>query len=96
MEMQTVLIIFIAVFSLAIGFFLGLFLISVDAPFLKKLFQKDTTDEADETADTDKSEPAVIIEEKAPSVIKPSQYSEQVLIVWREEGKAPVYEVDGI
>jgi len=93
MEMQTVLIIFIAVFSLAIGFFLGLFLISVDAPFLKKLFQKDTTDE---TADTDKSEPAVIIEEKGPSVIKPSQYSEQVLIVWREEGKAPVYEVDGI
>ena len=92
MEMQTVLIIFIAIFSLAIGFFLGLFLISVDAPFLKKLFQKD---EKDETADNGKSEPAARIEEKEPSDSKPSHESELVLKVWREGGKAPVYEVNG-
>ena len=48
MEFQTALMVFIAVFALAIGFFLGLFLISLDAPFLKKLFQKEASTESPE------------------------------------------------
>jgi len=92
MEMQTVLLIFIAIFSLAIGFFLGLFLISVDAPFLKKLFQKDASDE---TAEKSESEPAAAVEKTEPLIKKPSQNAELMLKVWKEEGKAPVYEVAG-
>ena len=39
--MQIALLVFIVVFALAIGFFLGLFLLSLDSPLLKNLFQKD-------------------------------------------------------
>ncbi len=92
MEIQTALLIFIVIFTLAIGFFLGLFLISVDAPFLKKLFQKEDTDESPESAD---AESVSTIEMVEPQISKPSPNSELVLKVWKEEGKAPVYEVDG-
>lgn len=92
MDMQTVLLIFIAIFSLAIGFFLGLFLISVDAPFLKKLSQKEEPEETDENGEPQLTPTA---EEKGAIVNKPSPNSELMLKVWKEEGKAPVYEVDG-
>jgi hypothetical protein len=95
MEMQTALLIFIVIFALAIGFFLGLFLVSLDAPFLRKLFQKNGKEEADESpvsteAETPTSEQPVI-----PEIKKPSPGSELLLQVWKEAGKAPVYEADG-
>ncbi len=92
MDLQTALVIFIAIFALAIGFFLGLFLISLEAPFLKKLFQKDGSEKAIEDAE---SEPAAAGEAAPPVVKKPTPDSQIVLKVWKEEGKAPVYEVDG-
>lgn len=92
MEIQTALMIFIAVFALAIGFFLGLFLISLNAPFLKKLFPKDESEEPSVPAE---SEPTAPGEEAQPTITKPTPNSEMVLRVWQEEGKAPVYEVDG-
>ena len=42
--MQTALLVFIVIFALAIGFFLGLFLLSLNSPLLNKLFQKDEPD----------------------------------------------------
>lgn len=92
MDLQTALMIFIAIFALAIGFFLGLFLISLDAPFLKKLFPKEESEESTESAET---EPATPIEEEIPSIEKPTPDSELILRVWKEEGKPPVYEIDG-
>lgn len=92
MEMQTALLIFIVVFALAIGFFLGLFLISLDAPFLKKLFPKEEPDQSASQAD---GEPAAPAGKGLPEVKKPSPDSKLVLKVWKEEGKAPVYEASG-
>ena len=92
MDMQTALMIFIAVFALAIGFFLGLFLISLNAPFLKKLFPRE---ESEESTDHIESKPIASDEEAQPTIKKPAPNSEMVLRVWQEEGKAPVYEVDG-
>ena len=92
MEMQTAILIFIVIFALAIGFFLGLFLISLDAPFLKRLFQQEEDEESPGHAETEAASPG---EEGAIEVGKPSLESELVLKVWREEGKPPVYEVDG-
>lgn len=92
MEMQTALLIFIVVFALAIGFFLGLFLVSLDAPFLKKLFQKEESDESPDRAETDTASPA---EAGKLQIKKPTQNSQLVLKVWKEEGKSPVYEVGG-
>lgn len=91
MEMQTALLIFIVVFTLAIGFFLGLFMISLDAPFLKKLFQK----EEGETAAPVESEPSTPGTGGKPEIHKPSPDSELLLKVWKKEGAAPVYEVSG-
>ena len=92
MDLQTALMIFIAIFALAIGFFLGLFLISLDAPFLKKLFPKE---ESEETAEAVESDPIAPTVEAIPEIKKPSPESELVLRVWKEEGKPPVYDVDG-
>ena len=92
MEFQNALLIFIVLFALAIGFFLGLFLISLDAPFLRKLFQKDVPDETPEQV---KNELADSPDEHQPEIKKPSPDSQLVLKVWREEGQAPVYEFDG-
>jgi hypothetical protein len=92
MDLQIALMIFIAVFALAIGFFLGLFLISLDAPFLKKLFPKEESEESTESVD---KEPTTSTEEVIPAIPKPTPDSELMLRVWKEEGKPPVYEIDG-
>jgi hypothetical protein len=92
MEMPTALLIFIVVSAIAIGFFLGLFLISLDAPFLKKLFQKE---EPDESTDRGESEPAAPVEDGQPEIKKPTPNSQIILTVWKEEGNPPIYEVDG-
>ncbi len=92
MDLQTALVIFIAIFALAIGFFLGLFLVSLEAPFLKKLFQKDGSEKALEGS---ASEPSAAGEGAPPIVKKPTPDSQILLKVWKEEGEAPVYEVDG-
>jgi hypothetical protein len=92
--MQTALLIFIVVFALAIGFFLGLFLLSLDVPFLKKLFQKEDAD------DTNPASSAAIGDgtsfDPAQEVKKPSPDSQLLLKVWKAEGKPPVYEFGGV
>lgn len=91
--MQTALLAFIVVFALAIGFFLGLFLLSLDVPFLKKLFQKDDSDElgSDLPAAASGTSP-----QPNPEIKKPSPDSQLLLKVWKSEGKAPVYEFKGV
>ena len=92
--MQTALLIFMVVFALAIGFFLGLFLLSLDVPFLKKLFQKEDGDDLSQdssAASTPGVSPDTIQEEK-----RPSPDSQLVLKVWKTEGKPPVYEFGGV
>lgn len=92
--MQTALLIFIVVFALAIGFFLGLFLLSLNVPFLKKLFQKDDADDAGPAS------PAAIGDGMSPDpaqeIKKPSPDSKLLLKVWKPEGKPPVYEFGGV
>jgi hypothetical protein len=92
MEMQTALLIFIVVFALAIGFFLGLFLVSLEAPFLKRLFQKEGGDEPAGLAETGPVAPG---NEGEPEIKKPTPNSQLLLKVWKEEGSAPVYEIGG-
>ena len=92
MDLQIALMIFIAIFALAIGFFLGLFLISLDAPFLKKLFPKD---ESEKPADVDDSQKTTSETQIQPEIKKPSPDSQLILKVWKDGEKAPVYEVDG-
>ena len=93
--MQTVLLIFIAIFSLAIGFFLGMFLLSLDTPLTKGLTKKDSTsgEEISPSGGVDSSTP-----EKTQAVTqlrKPSPNSRLLLQIWKEEGKPPVYDLDG-
>ncbi|HDN05112.1 MAG TPA: hypothetical protein ENF27_04165 [Chloroflexi bacterium] len=83
--MQIALLVFIVVFALAIGFFLGLFLLSMNSPLLNKLFQKDET-----TPEENLSVPGV-----AAQIKKPSPNSRLVMQVWKEEGKPPVYDLNG-
>ena len=85
--MQIALLIFIMVFTLAIGFFLGLFLLSTDTPLARKLGRKDQTAETPES-DITESEPT-------QDIPKPSPESKLILKVWKEEGKPPVYDLDG-
>ena len=92
MEMQTALLIFIVIFALAIGFFLGLFLVSLNAPFLKRLFQKEEVDEPTDLAETVPATPGNGVE---PEIKKPTPNSQLLLKVWKEEGAAPVYEIKG-
>ena len=95
MEMQTAILIFIVIFALAIGFFLGLFLVSLDAPFLRKLFQKNGKEEVDGSTESVEAVSTVPEQQERPEVKKPTPGSELVLQVWKEAGKAPVYETDG-
>jgi len=92
--MQTALLVFIVVFALAIGFFLGLFLLSLNSPLLNKLFQKDGT-----TSEENLSAPAKIAANGTAvpdaQIKKPSPNSRLVLQVWKEEGKPPVYDLNG-
>ncbi|MCK5794568.1 MAG: hypothetical protein KAH12_07670 [Anaerolineales bacterium] len=92
--MQIALLVFIVVFALAIGFFLGLFLLSMDSPLLNKLFQKDET-----TPEENLSEPGVAAPAgtavSAAQIKKPSPNSRLVMQVWKEEGKPPVYDLNG-
>ena len=85
--MQTVLLIFIVLFALAIGFFLGLFLLSLDTPLTRTLTKKEepSPDQVDQ-------DPAG---QSLPGVRKPSPDSQLILQVWREEGKSPVFDLDG-
>ena len=84
--MQTALLVFIVVFALAIGFFLGLFLLSMNSPLLNKLFQKDEAESEEILAGTIES---------APQIKKPSPNSRLLMQVWKEEGKPPVYDING-
>lgn len=92
--MQTALLIFIVIFALAIGFFLGLFLLSINSPVLNKLFQKD-----DSGSDSDQpgSGEATLTgsDASAPQLKKPSPNSRLIMQVWKEEGKPPVYDLNG-
>jgi len=92
--MQIALLIFIVVFALAIGFFLGLFMLSMNSPLLNKLFQKDET-----TPEENLSVPGVAAPAgtavSAAQIKKPSPNSQLVMQVWKEEGKPPVYDLDG-
>jgi hypothetical protein len=92
--MQTALLVFIMIFALAIGFFLGLFLISLDAPFLKKLFQKEETE--DTSPDYKPAHPSNSDVEVSPALKKPSPGSRLMLQVWKEEGQPPIYEFNGV
>jgi hypothetical protein len=92
--MQTVLLIFIAIFSLAIGFFLGMFLLSLDTPLTRGLSKKDAASDeesppsGEESAETEKTA-------QLTQVRKPSPNSRLLLQIWKEEGKSPVYDLDG-
>lgn len=90
--MQIALLVFIVIFALAIGFFLGLFLLSMNSPLLSKLFQKDET-ESDESLP--ESGLKTTSEPLAPQIKKPTPNSRLVLQVWKEEGKPPVYDLNG-
>ena len=92
--MQTILLIFIAIFSLAIGFFLGMFLLSLDTPITKIFSKKDDSpgEEALPSADQD---PSMGIPTPADTAQKPSPDSRLLLRIWKEEGKPPVYDLDG-
>jgi len=85
--MPTVLLIFIVLFALAIGFFLGLFLLSLDTPLTRSLTKKE--DPSPDMVDQDAPD------QGTPVIHKPSPESKLILQVWREEGKSPVYDLDG-
>lgn len=86
--MQTALLIFIVLFALAIGFFLGIFIISLDTPLSKSLIKKEN-----KTAEDDL--PPESSDTVPPDMGKPSPDSRLILQIWKEEGKPPVYEQDG-
>jgi hypothetical protein len=90
--MQTILLVFIVIFALAIGFFLGMFLLSMDTPLTKRLTKKDQSPGIDQPAGG-KGSPE--IPEKGEKIRKPSPNSRLILQVWKEEGKPPVYDLDG-
>ena len=92
--MQTALLVFIVIFALAIGFFLGLFLLSMNSPVLNKLFQKDDTESEEMLPGSGEKTLAGTIE-SAPQIKKPSPNSRLVMQVWKEEGKPPVYDLNG-
>ena len=94
--MQTVLLIFIAIFTLGLGFFLGIFLLSLDTPLTKKLTKKDSSGEPNQPgAEPSLSEPAPELSTPLEEIRKPSPTSRLLLRIWKDEGKPPVYELDG-
>ena len=90
--MQTALLIFIVIFATAIGFFLGLFLLSLDSPLLKKLFQKEEPAHDGALPETDEISNSG---EGQPQVKKPSPDAKLILRVWKDADKPPVYDIDG-
>ena len=92
--MQTVLLIFIAIFSLAIGFFLGMFLLSLDTP-ITKIFSKKVDSPGEEALPATDLDPSTDIKTPTDTVQKPSPDSHLLLRIWKEEGKPPVYDLDG-
>ncbi len=92
--MQIALLIFIVIFALAIGFFLGLFLLSMNSPLLNKLFQKDGTESDDNLTGSNDAALAGVTG-SAPQIKKPSPNSQLLMQVWKEEGKPPVYDLNG-
>jgi hypothetical protein len=97
--MQTALLLFIVVISLAIGFFLGLLLLSMNSPLAKKITRTQT--ETDPSAqDAEKTEPPPTPEPPPPASAldthKPTPNSKLVLTVWQEEGQPPIYEREGV
>jgi hypothetical protein len=92
--MQIALLIFIVIFALAIGFFLGLFLLSMNSPLLNKLFQKDETESEDILPGSNETGLAGVIG-STPQIKKPSPNSQLLMRVWKEEGKPPVYDLNG-
>jgi len=81
------MLIFIVLFALAIGFFLGLFLLSLDTPLSRSLTKKE-----EPSPDLVDHDPA---SQSLPEVRKPSPDSRLILQVWREEDKSPVFDLDG-
>ena len=90
--METIFLIFIVIFSLLIGFFLGMFLLSLNTPLANKLLKRETPEEPDLPA-AEKAAP----EHSTPveKIKKPSPNSRLILKVWKEEGTPPVYDLDG-
>ena len=90
--METIFLILIVIFALLIGFFLGLFLLSLNTPLAKRLSKKQTPEESDlpaaEMSAPEHSEPVEKIK-------KPSPNSRLILQVWKEEGAPPVYDLAG-
>jgi hypothetical protein len=85
--MQTALLIFIVLFALAIGFFLGLFLLSLNSPLTRKLTKEDSEDT------TEGSPPSGIDQDSDQS--KPDPNAQLLLKVWKTEGEPPIYDVGG-
>lgn len=85
--MQTVLLIFIVLFALAIGFFLGLFLLSLDTPLTRSLTKKDDKSSPEEAPQGEDG--------ALPEIRRPTPGSQLLLQVWKEEGKPPVYDLAG-
>ena len=90
--MQSILLIFIVIFALAIGFFLGMFLLSLDTPLTKRLTKKDQSQGIDQSPVGEDSPESP---EKVEKIRKPSPNSRLILQVWKEEGKPPVFDLDG-
>jgi uncharacterized protein YneF (UPF0154 family) len=90
--METIFLIFIVIFALLIGFFLGLFILSLNTPLAKKLLKKETPEEPDLP-----TEEMAAPEYSAPveKIKKPSPKSRLILQVWKEEGAPPVYDLAG-
>jgi uncharacterized protein YneF (UPF0154 family) len=90
--METIFLIFIVIFSLSIGFFLGMFLLSLNTPLSKKLSKRETAKKPDlpaaRMAAPEHSTPVEKIK-------KPSPNSRLILKVWKEEGTPPVYDLGG-
>ena len=90
--METIFLIFIVIFSLSIGFFLGMFLLSLNTPLANKLSKRETPEEPDlPAAEMAAPEHSTPVEE----IKKPSPNSCLILKVWKEEGSPPVYDLDG-
>ena len=92
--MQNALLVFIVVFALAIGFFLGLFLLSLDSPLLRKLFQKDDLPSEDDLSESNGAVPSGI-GEATSQIKKPSPNAQLLMRIWKVEDQPPVFELNG-
>jgi len=91
--MQNIFLVFIVIFALLIGFFLGLFLLSLNNPLAKRLSRRESPEEPDlPAAEMAAPEHSALVEE----INKPSPNSRLILQVWKEEDSPPVYDLAGI